>query len=190
MISLLDHWRIYRAVIALKKAGVIAYPTEAVYGLGCDPFDEKAVMRLLAMKKRSEKKGFILIAASWEQVQPLVRVPSVDVMCKVFASWPGHVTWLLPASEQAPPWICGDHQSIAIRVTAHPLANLLCSRFGKPLVSTSANLTKGTTVARTSTEVRQLFGQHIDYILEGKLGDQDKPSEIRDALTGEIIRAG
>ena len=128
------------AVKCLKQGKVIAYPTEAVYGLGCDPDNVDAVSRILQIKHRALDKGFILIASSWEQIQPLVMYLTPDLLTRVFATWPGPITWLFPASKQVPAWIRGNHDSVAVRVTAHPIARALCEQFGGPLISTSCNI--------------------------------------------------
>lgn len=178
---------IEKALEVLIKEGVIAYPTEAVYGLGCDPFSETAVKKLLQLKKREVRKGLILIAASWDQVKALTQPISSLQFSRVMETWPGPATWLFPASEQAPTWITGKHPSIALRVTAHPLAKTLCEKFGGPLVSTSANL-EGLAPATTREEVLNYFPQGIDLIVAGELGQLDRPTPIRDAISGEWVR--
>ena len=133
------------AADALRRGGVIAYPTEAVWGLGCDPFDESAVLRLLAIKQRPVEKGLILIAATLEQLKPLIDVAAVptDRLADVLSSWPGPYTWVMPATAQAPRWITGQHRGIAVRVSQHPTVVGLCQAYGGALVSTSANLSGG-----------------------------------------------
>jgi L-threonylcarbamoyladenylate synthase len=181
-------WHIKRAAAILHQGGIIAYPSEGVWGLGCDPDNGEAVLRLLAFKQRSWQKGLILIAASFAQVQPYIATPPTHVMKRVNATWPGPVTWLMPARASTPPWLRGDHHSIAVRVTAHPLAAALCRRFGGAVVSTSANLA-GRPAARRRLQVERDFGMHLDYIVPGALGAQTHPTEIRDAQTGAVIRS-
>ena len=113
---------IRRATAAIRHGGVIAYPTEAVYGLGCNPLDWDAVQRLLDLKQRPIDKGLILIASEFDQLRPFIIEPAQEIMAPVFSSWPGPTTWLLPAAPRVPKWLTGRHRSIAIRVTAHPLA--------------------------------------------------------------------
>lgn len=177
------------AVAALQQGQVIAYPTEAVYGLGCDPFNEQAVQSLLQLKQRSVNKGLILIAADWSQCASLVHPLSDDKMKTVLASWPGPVTWLLPASDRVPTWIRGAHKTVALRVTAHPVASALCQTYGQVLVSTSANI-EGQPPARDSDTVKDYFGEAVVAIVLGDLGDLAAPTVIRDAETGDIIRLG
>jgi len=178
---------IKKAVAILRQGGIIAYPTEGVYGLGCDPFNEKAVLRLLKLKQRSVDKGLILIASQWTQLENLVKPIAKKLLSKVQATWPGPVTWVFPAINKAPAWICGAHDSVAIRVTNYPVAYALCEAYGRPIVSTSANL-EGQPVTRNSKEVRKQFPRGIDFILPGTAGNLKSPTMIRDILTGKVLR--
>ena len=180
-------WIVGRAVRTLRAGGVVAYPTEAVYGLGCDPFNEKAVMRLLAIKGRAVGKGLILIAADHAQLEPLLLPCSADTLAPVLESWPGPSTWILPAHPRVPVWLTGGSGGVAVRVTAHPLAANLCRRFGGPLVSTSANRC-GRPPARTVLGARRALGSRVDYFLSGPTGGGAGPSEIRDAIDGRLLR--
>lgn len=175
------------AVNALRTGGVIAYPTEAVWGLGCDPFDEQAVRRLLALKQRAEAKGLIIIAADVRQIGPWLGALTPAQQRDVLATWPGPYTWVVPAPD-APTWLRGRHTSLALRVSAHPGVQALCHAWGGPLVSTSANLS-GRPPARDPLELRRQFGDGLGYILPGRLGGDAKPTEIRDAVTGVVLRA-
>lgn len=177
-----------RAAKVLRHGGIVAYPTEAVYGLGCDPLDPVAVGRLLEIKQRAPGKGLILIASHASQVAPFILPPSADIRRRIEASWPGPVTWLLPARQDAPAWLRGEHESIAVRVTAHPLAAALCATFAGALVSTSAN-TAGRPPARSALQAR-LRCPGIDLIMHGETGDLTQPTMIRDARTGATIRPG
>lgn len=182
-------WQLRQAVRTLRAGGVVAYPTEAVYGLGCDPFNERAAMRLLAIKGRAMDRGLILIAAHPGQLAALVLPQSERIMAPVLASWPGPSTWILPAHPRVPVWITGGRDGIAVRVTAHPLAARLCEGFGAPLVSTSAN-TSGRPAARTALQARRALGRRVDYVLNGATGGAARPSEIRDVRDGRVLRAG
>ncbi len=183
--------RIRLAARVLARGGVIAYPTEAVYGLGCDPRDAAAVRRILAIKQRGEEKGLILIAADFDALRPYVVELDARRMAAVQASWPGPNTWLLPARASTPRWLTGRHATLAVRVTAHPLATALCRRWGGALVSTSANRT-GRPAARTSLQVRLQFiearDDGPDLILAGVCGGARRPSTIRDAASGRVLR--
>jgi len=178
-LTLAAHW--------IGVGGLVAYPTEAVYGLGCDPNDGEAVRRLLALKARPEAKGLILIAADWAQLEPYVRPLDPGRMAAISATWPGPVTWLLPARPETPRWLTGDHATLAVRVTAHPLAAALCRRWGGPLVSTSANCA-ARPPARTVLAVHRALGAGPDYVLAGPCGGNPRPSSIRDGLTGAVLR--
>ncbi len=169
--------------------GVIAYPTEAVFGLGCDPRNEAAVHRLLAIKRRPVEKGVILLAAALEQLTPYILPLDAAALTAVNATWPGPVTWLVPAQPQAPRWLRGQHGTLAVRVTAHPLAAALCMACGGPLVSTSANVSHRPP-ARCTLSVRRRLGQQVDYVVPGQTGGAKRPSEIRDLASRRVIRAG
>ena len=177
------------AVAALRRGGVIAYPTEAVWGLGCDPFDETAVLRLLAIKQREVAKGLILVAArrvqfdgllDWSALPP-ERVAAVD------ASWPGPNTWIVPATARVPRWITGSHSGVAVRVSDHPVVIALCEAFGGPLVSTSANRAGEPPAFSREALDPQLLAQ-LDGVSEGETGGLSAPTAIRDALSGSVLR--
>jgi len=176
---------ISQAIIILKQGGIIAYPTEAVFGLGCDPFNETAVLKLLALKNRERKKGLILIAANWEQIKFLIQESETMRLPRI-TNQP--TTWVFPASKNAPSWICGEHLTIALRITLHPIAQKICLDFG-PIVSTSANL-EGKAPARTKNEVLAQFPSELDLIIDGETGGCKNPSAIKDAITGKILRRG
>lgn len=180
---------IAHAIKILQQGGIIAYPTEGVYGIGCDPYNEQAVMRLLSLKQRSVAQGLILVAATWSQVAKLCQPLAVTTLQIAQQTWPGPVTWLFPASDIAPYWITGNHATIAIRISAHPLILKLCTTYQQAIVSTSANIT-GYQAAKSATEVYQIFQDQIDYVMVGELGNLSGPTEIRDILTGHIIRHG
>ncbi|MBV1840334.1 L-threonylcarbamoyladenylate synthase type 1 TsaC [Photobacterium ganghwense] len=178
-------------VAALRQEEVIAYPTEAVFGVGCDPDSEQAVMKLLALKQRPVEKGLILIAANYEQLAPYIDDSQLtdEEKQRIFDSWPGPVTWVMPTKPGVPRFLTGQFDTIAVRVTDHPLVQALCLAFGKPLTSTSANLT-GQEPGRTVAEVELQLGDRLAAILQGDTGGRENPSEIRDARTGQIFRQG
>ena len=182
------HWQIAQAARIVSAGGVIAYPTEAVYGLGCDPRNGAAVLRLLELKNRPLDKGLILIAAEFEALQPYLAPINATTRAKLQRSWPGPVTWVLPTRPEIPFWLCGKHASLAVRVTAHPLTAALCHACGGVLVSTSANISHRPP-ARSALAVRRNFGAGIDYVLSGALGGRDKPTPIYDAASGRVVRA-
>jgi L-threonylcarbamoyladenylate synthase len=175
------------AVAALRAGGVIAYPTESVYGLGCDPLDQAAVARLFALKQRPAGQGVLLIGADFPQVERFIGAAPAAAVARARATWPGPHTWVFPRSSATPDWLAGDHAGIAVRVTAHTLAAKLCHAFGGALVSTSANR-HGAAPARSAEQVRSAFGVEIAYILEGSTGGLEQPTPIRDAISGELFR--
>jgi L-threonylcarbamoyladenylate synthase len=174
----------------LRGGGVLAYPTEAVFGLGCDPHDRAAFERVFALKQRPPTQGVLLIAADFAQVERYIELAAVprEILQQVRASWPGPHTWIFPRSVEVPAWVAGVHAGIALRITAHAPAAALCRAFGGALVSTSAN-PHGQPPARTEQTVAEYFGDALDGLLEAPLGGQGSPSVIRDALSGAIIRA-
>lgn len=188
MNSALNAWHIHHATDLLSRGGVIAYPTEAVWGLGCDPFNEAAVHRILNMKRRSVSKGLIMVAASPTQIAALIDPLPVEQQQRLLASWPGPNTWLIPDPSQfIPSWIKGEHASVAVRVTDHPLVIALCQAWGGPLVSTSANPSHFEP-ARTKLRVKTYFRDSIDKLVDGSLGGRLTPSTIRSIEHDQIIR--
>jgi len=184
--------QIEQAVKVLQQGGVIAYPTEAVYGLGCDPDNIPAVKKILEVKQREKEKGLILVAANFEQVKPFLKNLEAEIEEKLLTSWreADHaITWLVPVKEDVSEYLRGQYDSLAVRVTRHPIVKELCEKFGGAIVSTSANRATEE-AARTSEQVKQIFNNEIDLVLEGKTDLNAQPSEIRDALSGNIIRAG
>jgi len=177
------------AVVALQGGGVIAYPTEAVWGLGCDPFDEAAVMRLLALKQREVAKGLILIAGALDAFEHMLDWEALptDRREAVFATWPGPHTWIVPASGRVPHWITGMHDGVAVRVSAHPIVAALCDAFGGPLVSTSANLA-GDPPPRQQGAIEPALLGALDGWVDGDTGVLSAPTEIRDARSGAVLR--
>jgi L-threonylcarbamoyladenylate synthase len=185
----MDSIAIETAAAALRRGGVVAYPTEAVYGLGCDPHDEAALTRLFALKRRPPQQGVLLIAADFAQVARYIALDQIpaDALARVRDSWPGPSTWILPRSALVPAWIAGGHAGIALRVTAHEPAAALCRAFGGALVSTSANR-HGEPPARTAAELRTVFGDELDAIVDAPVGGLERPTAIRDAISGEFVR--
>ena len=181
---------IEQAARVAKRGGVIAYPTEAVWGLGCDPFDEAAVLRLLALKRRAVDKGLILIAGALAQFDGLLDWDALPIERgeAVLTSWPGPHTWVVPATGRVPQWITGAHDAVAVRVSAHPGVVALCAAFGGPLVSTSANRA-GAPPPKTLDDVDPALRAQLDGLVAGALGGLDRPTEIRDARSGRVLRS-
>lgn len=176
---------ISEAQLLLKQGKIIVYPTEAVYGLGCDPFNGEAVKKMLALKQRSAHNGLIVLIADWSQLTPLIGEIPEQLLEAVSTSWPGPTTWLFPKAATIPDWVSGAHNSIAIRMSAHPVAKALCSQ--GPIISTSANIS-GHDPAMTQADVHAQFPDGIDALIEGALGGASQPSAIYDVLTGKRLR--
>lgn len=179
-------WRLRHAVRTLRAGRLVAHPTEGVWGLACDPLQPMAVLRLLAAKRRDPAKGLILIAHEAAVLRPFLDAPA-DQWQRAGSDWPGPITWLLPAAPETPWWLTGDHDTLAVRVTAHPVAAALCRAFGGPLVSSSANLS-GHPAPRHSWQARAQLDTAVDLVLAGELTVPGRPSTIRDAATGEVVR--
>ena len=181
---------IVQAAHLVRDGGVVAYPTEAVWGLGCDPRNEAAVLRLLALKQREVDKGLILIAAGEAQLAPYIDMAALDdaPRAAVRASWPGPHTWIVPASTDAPAWITGTHAGIAVRVSAHPTVIALCDAFGGALVSTSANRAGEPAPPRRDALDPALVAG-VDAVSIGETGELQRPTVIRDARSGDTLRS-
>ncbi len=180
-----------QAVAILRRGGVIAYPTEGVWGLGCDPFDAHAVRRLLKVKQREEWKGLILVAADLAQIASLIDLDALPAerIRDVRATWPGPHTWLLPCPSRVPVWLRGMHSTLALRISGHPPVVDLCNAFGGPVVSTSANLA-GQPPAFRFDELDAALLLGIDGVLAGETGGLTTPTPIRDAASGIALRGG
>ena len=182
------YWHIRMAARAIDSGGVIAYPTEAVFGLGCSPWNFDAIDRLVWLKRRPKSKGFIVVAASASQLKRIVDFSRLNNLVEILDTWPGPFTWVMPALPSVPDTIRGENGEIAVRVSAHPVIQHLCSLCG-PIISTSANPANNTP-ARSERAVRKYFRDSLDYILPGNLGSESTPTEIRHALSGRVIRPG
>lgn len=180
-------WHLRRARDVIRAGGVIAYPTESVWGLGCDPLDADALDRILELKGRDPRQGFILIAATRAQLEPYLGELTPAMERSLSTTWPGPVTWILPAADDLPWELTGGRETVAARVTAHPTVRALCEAADMPIVSTSANLS-GRSPARARLGVESAFGAAIDYIVPGPLGKLARPTQIRDARTGRVLR--
>ena len=181
---------INEAATVLQTGGVVAYPTDGVWGLGCDPRDQEAVLRLLAIKQRTVGKGLILIASHLDQLRPFLDIAAmpIDNLAAVLASWPGPHTWIMPASSDAPQWITGVHAGIAVRISAHAPVIELCNAFGGALVSTSANLS-GQPAPRTRMGLDPELLRQVEGVLHGETGGRSAPTVIHDAITGAALRS-
>ena len=170
----------------LKSGEVIGYPTEAVYGIGCDPWNQSSVEKIAKIKGRESSKTFLMVASSIDQLTDLIDISTLSR--QVTSSWPGHTTWLITAKENVPYWLQDEQTNkVGIRISNHPLVRKLCNEFGKPIISTSANLS-GKEEIKNQQEFMKTFSSDINYLVDGDLGDYDKASVIIDMETNKKIR--
>ncbi|NOQ16341.1 MAG: tRNA threonylcarbamoyladenosine biosynthesis protein RimN [Methyloprofundus sp.] len=172
---------------ALQQGRIIAYPTESVYGLGCDPYNEIAALQLLSLKQRPMYKGLILIAADISQLSPFIQADEA-ILNRISPSWPGPITWVIPAQSWVPEYLKGQHSSLAVRVSAHPVVQQLCKQFGGAIISTSANISQQKP-ARSALVVRQYFSANEVFVLSGQTSQLQQPTAIYDAQSGQCLRS-
>ena len=171
----------------LREGGVIAYPTEAVWGFGCDPFNETAVQKLIDIKQRPFEKGVLLVADSIQRVEPWLKMLDQVIVEKMLATWPGPFTWVVPNNGVLPAIVTGGRETVALRVSAHEGVKQICEAFDGLVVSTSANRS-GEDAITSEAEVHCQFGTVLDYIVPGILGGATSPSSIFDAISGQQLR--
>lgn len=170
----------------LKRGGLIAYPTESCYGLGCDPCNRIAVAQLLLLKRRPQSKGLILIAGNYSQLSRYLEPLSRGDQEKLRNDDTNATTWLMPTRASCPRWLRGAHDTLAVRITAHRGAAALCNMLNMALVSTSANRS-GAIPARTFRQCQRLFGDQV-LVLPGRIGKRKRPSTIVAWSDGRILR--
>ncbi len=175
------------AVATVQSGGILVYPTEAVYGMGCDYSNQAAVEKLLQLKQRTKNQGQVLVASHVEQVLPLIQPVEHSHLARALKTWPGHVTWVFPHSTIVPQWISGSFDSVAVRVSTHPAVKALCERLGHALVSTNANLS-GQKTPDNSQDLQGIWGDQVDCYLDLPLGGASKPSTIKSASDGQQLR--
>jgi len=177
------------AIEVFNNGGIIAYPTEAVFGIGCDPDNEKALQCLLTVKNRSADKGLILLAGNYSQLLPYIdesQIPQ-NMLTKMLSKWPDGISQIVPKSKNISPLLSGKFNTIAIRVTSQPDVVELCKQTNKPIVSTSANLS-GQEPAKTWQTLTPELVEELDFVIKGKTLGHNNPSQIIYALTGEVVR--
>lgn len=176
-------------VDVFNRGGIIAYPTEAVFGVGCDPDNEEALLNLLALKQRPKEKGLILLAANYSQLLPYIDDAAIpqDKRFEVLSRWPDGITQIVPKNKALSPLLSGQFDTIAVRITSQPDVVALCNQTNKPIVSTSANLT-GEEPARTWDTLDPALVEELDFVIKGETLGFTSPSKIINALTGETIR--
>ena len=181
-------WALNRLSHALVKGAVIGYPTETIWGFGCDPNNPLSVARILQIKHRPADKGLILLSPRFEYCAPFIRLESgqreiLEQPCD------RPTTWLVEASELCPLWIRGEHSTVAIRINKHPMLEVLCNQLQTPLVSTSANYA-GQSAARSKLQMQRLFANQLDFIVTGFNAGGNRPSDIKSLASGNLLRSG
>ncbi len=171
----------------VRLGGLIAYPTESVFGIGCDPLNTAALNRLLSVKTRDVNKGLIIVASSLTQLSEYMQPLDDNTLSTIKATWPGPVTWIVPTQQTVSPLLTGNRDTLAVRVSAHPVVQQLCQRLEHPLVSTSANIS-GEPALKTADSVVARLGSEIDFVVDAPTGGDEKPTKIFDALTQQQLR--
>ena len=183
----MTEWQLNRIARAITHGAVFAYPTDTIWGFGCHPLIETSVRRILAIKQRPAGKGLILLSSRLEYCAAYIGLER-GALRPIAEPTSRPTTWLVPASDFCPRWLRGEHPTIAVRVTSHPLLQALCDRLESPLVSTSANRS-GRRNARGELQIRRQFADELDFIVSGYATGGGRPSEIKSLLTGEIRRS-
>jgi len=185
-VTWISAFKLRQAAHFLRCGEIIAYPTEAVYGLGCDPLNEDAIQRILDLKHRPVAKGMILIAANFQQIEDYIAIDET-IKKRITPTWPGPHTWVLPAQPWVPEYLTGNHKTIAVRITDHPIAVKICEYFGHAIVSTSAN-PSGLKPPKTLLQLRKYFSPQDLLLVSGTIGGLSQPTTIRNGVTGERLR--
>jgi len=178
---------VLHAAQVIRRGGLLIYPTEGVYGIGCDPRNQTAVARLINLKQRDPGKGFILIAASEAMLSDYIAPLEDAVRAKLSRTWPGPVSWVVPARTGIHDSLTGGRETLAVRVSAHPFVQALCTELNHALISTSANVSGHPPITEQDT-LETVFGDAVDHIVPMAPGDLAGPTPIYDALTGAQLR--
>ena len=172
---------------AIVKGKIVAYPTESVFGIGCDPENEKSINKIIAIKNRSKQKGLIIIADEVKKLSKFIHKDYLDLFIKKSDIESKPTTWIVPSSKHVLNLVKGEDSSVALRITQHPIASRICKYSNKAIISTSANISNKTP-AKNSNEILMQFGEEIDIIVDGRVGDSIKPTQIVDLITNKVIR--
>lgn len=184
-----DGESILMAARIVKRGGIVVYPTDTVYGLGCDPFNEEAVRRLFKVKRRSDK-ALPVLALNLKNAERIARF-SEEARKVAQRFWPGGLTLVLPKKEALPSIVTVGLKSVAVRVPSHPVALKLIDLCGGLLIGTSANVS-GNEPSATAQEAQKQLGGAVDTILDGGAATLMKPSTILDLTQGvpNVLREG
>ena len=187
----LDRTEARKAAEILRAGGVIVYPAETVYGLGCDPWNLGAWERIVRLKQRDSTRSMLLLADSREMVEEVAGKLGALAARLAEAFWPGSLTLVLRPEFTLPGWLYGPTGGVAFRVTTSPVSRAIIGEFGKPVVSTSANISGEPTVA-TFEEARRRFGDSVDLVMGSPVPLSGVPSTVVDVASGrvELLREG
>lgn len=169
----------------IKYGGIIAYPTDTIYGLGCDPYNIEAVENLNLIKQRPLNKQFILLAGQFNQIAPLIIVNSEQK--KLVEDTTESISWIADASSTAPSWLIGKTNTLTVRISQNEIVKKLCNALGHAIISTSANLS-GKLPATNSLTIRKYFGARLNHSLATNKKLKAKPSKIIRLCDNRVIR--
>ena len=177
--------QVEKGIRILKKGGIIAFPTDTVYGLGCDAFRLRAVERVYEVKRRPRHLPFPLLLSDISQATAVAKPLSGIALSLARRFWPGALTLVLPKSDSLPLYLSSGG-TVAVRIPGHPICLALIQGIGSPLVGTSANIS-GSYSALTANEVEEQLGDAIDFIIDGGKCPGGNESTIVD-VTGAVPR--
>lgn len=176
---------IRHAAHIIRRGGIIAYPTDTIYGLGCNPFNIEAVERINTIKQRPANKQFILLAAHIDQVRSLIVLDSDHKSLISLSTEP--TSWIVKASQHAPCWLTDKDNSLTFRISKNETVEKLCSALGHAVISTSANIS-GKKPAKNALEIHRYFHNTVDKILASNKKLTGSPSKIIRLCDNHIIR--
>ena len=183
---MIGRWQLERIERVIRRGGIIAYPTESVFGLGCDPDQLQALEKIVRIKKRSPEKGLIILVSDIKQALPYIQPLTQTQITQINHAQSRATTWLIPRQPDVSILLCGSHDRLAVRLTQHPIARAICEFTNQALVSTSCNLSNKPEM-KTALEVRNKLGTLLDLVITGSCGGQ-KPSQIIDLVSGRVLR--
>ncbi len=176
-----------KACEVIRAGGLLVYPTESVYGIGCNPNNTTALKKLLNLKKRSPEKGFILVASDFSMFKDFVKPLPKDTLERIKKHWSEPVSWVVPAVDHCPKLLTGNRNTLAIRVSAYPFIQAMCKQLGHAITSTSANISGSDPITQVNGLIAE-FANDVDYIVPLSLEKQNSPTPLFDALSGKRLR--
>ena len=155
-----------QALQTLRQGGIVAYPTETFYGLAVDPENDRAIKALYSLKKRESQKQLSLLVPDLGVLSSCIPFISKPYQSLIDVFWPGPLTLVFPAKQDTFPCLTGGSDTLAIRISSHPVAAKLCSLWGRPLTATSANVS-GEAAFVAADQVKSQWDDQIASILDG-----------------------